>query len=271
MRTLPFGQTFGETFNAPGASFQTTLSLHAGSTRTPPHSHANDYICFVLAGGFCERSTRGSFVWKAGDAISYHAEEWHEDSFDAHGARCINVHLPKGFQLQIELCGGRCNASARSAAEALAAEAALHFAGDHLSSDALAAELIGAVSCKCAEETDSSWVSRLIELLDDEPGRRLDALCARVSGRAASDARCPCFSPQYWADDRRLSPSPTTHRALPPIEAHSCRSGRYRDGSWLCRSVAHESRVPRFRGNVARRVPSRGALIRFKTAALNAT
>jgi AraC family transcriptional regulator len=191
MRTLPFGETFGETFNAPGASFQTTLSLHAGSTRTPLHSHANDYVCFVLAGGFRERSSRGSFVWEAGDAICYHAEEWHEDSFGAHGARCINVHLQKGFQLHIESCGRRCNASARSVAEALAAEAALHFASDHLSSDALAAELLGALSCESTKETDDTWVSRLIEVLDDESRRNwtLSALASLVGRHPTHVAR----------------------------------------------------------------------------------
>jgi len=191
MRTLPFGQTFGEIFNAAGARFQTTLSLHAGTTRTPLHSHENDYICFVLTGGFHERSSRGSFVWKAGDAISYRAEEWHEDSFDARGARCINVHLPKEFELQIELCGRRCNAFARSVAEALAAETALHFAGDHLSSDALAAELLGAISCESAKEIDDTWVSQLIEILDDQPERdwTLCALAALVERHPTHVAR----------------------------------------------------------------------------------
>jgi AraC family transcriptional regulator len=182
MTTLAYGRTFGEVFAAPAATVTATLSVHPADADTPPHAHANDYVCLVLAGRFRESSARGDFDWRPGDAVIHRGEERHQDSFGPAGARCLNLHLTGG--LAAEPGGRRLDPGTRSLAEALAAEVALgRDAG--LEVEALSAELLGSLLADGeAPRDDGQWIGGVIEAIDQAPERawRLDELAA-VAGR----------------------------------------------------------------------------------------
>jgi AraC family transcriptional regulator len=183
MTTLAFGQTYGDVFAAPGGAVRATLSIHDAFARAPRHVHENDYLCFVLAGGFRERTGRGSHEWSTGNAGLHRGGDWHEDSFGPEGARCLNLHLPASTGWQLD-GPWRPGLKARLLVEALAAEAALECASDPLASDGLAAELLGALWSVTNERTDGVWLDQLISVLNQSPAHRWSlAQLATLVGR----------------------------------------------------------------------------------------
>ena len=53
--TLEFGVTYDMVAVRTACGQLLTLSSHRCRTEIPPHKHANDYVCLVLAGGFAEQ------------------------------------------------------------------------------------------------------------------------------------------------------------------------------------------------------------------------
>jgi AraC family transcriptional regulator len=170
MTTLAFGRTFGEVFAGPATDITATLSMHPAGVDTPPHAHASDYVCLVLAGAFREQSSRGAFEWRPGDAVIHRGGEPHQDLFGPAGARCLNLHAPEG--LGVDPGGRRCDPEIRSIAHALAAEVALAPGDGGLAVDALAAELLDRlVGGQDGMRDDGAWLGRVMEAMDAAPGR----------------------------------------------------------------------------------------------------
>jgi AraC family transcriptional regulator len=208
MTTLAFGRTFGEVFAAPAADITATLSVHPAGIDTPPHAHANDYVCVVLAGAFRESSSRGDFDWGPGDAVVHRDGERHRDSFGPHGARCLNLHVPEG--LKAEPGGRRCDPRVRSLAEELAAEVAVG-APDGLALEALTAELFGRLARDPEDGGEAGWLAGVIEAIDAEPhlAWRLEDVAA-LAGRhpshlARTFRRRTGVSLGAWRRRRRLT------------------------------------------------------------------
>jgi AraC family transcriptional regulator len=170
MTTLAFGQTYGDIFAAPGSAVRTTLSIHDAFARAPRHVHENDYLCFVVAGGFRERTGRGSCDLSTGNALLHRGGDWHEDSFGPDGARCLNLHLPASSGWRLD-GPWRPSLRARLLVDALAAEAAMEGASDPLASDGLAAELLAALWSATEKQPDGAWLDQLIAVLSESPGR----------------------------------------------------------------------------------------------------
>ena len=53
--TLGFGLTYDMVATRTACGQLVTLTSHRRDDEIPPHKHANDYLCIVLAGGFAER------------------------------------------------------------------------------------------------------------------------------------------------------------------------------------------------------------------------
>lgn len=69
-------------------------TVHAGLSATPRHSHRVSYFCYVLSGGFSERSARGVYDGRPGTLIFHPAGVWHEDRFTEQETRCLNIEVP---------------------------------------------------------------------------------------------------------------------------------------------------------------------------------
>jgi AraC family transcriptional regulator len=239
-RTLAFGQTFGETFSASLSQACVSVSAHRPHDRTPPHRHANDYICFVLAGAFeqCAHGQRRSFG--GGDAVLHLAEDLHEDSFDSAGACCLNIHAAPGPALRISSarpCAGR----ARALAQLLAAEVVLEEGADPLEANCLLAELLAELGDAAQEERAPAWLPGLIEALHADVGERpsLDEL-ARITNRhpthlARAFRRATGVSIGAYRRKRRLTElSMRLRRDDAPLASLAYEFG-YADQSHMCR------------------------------------
>jgi AraC family transcriptional regulator len=179
MIAMAFGQTFGKTLAVKSATALVSLSVHRGGA-TPKHCHASDHLCVVLSGAVLERSRSGAIELKPGDIVLHRRDEMHVNAFGRHTVTCLNMHLD-GDAAAGPLVR-RCTPELRSLADALARAVVL--GRDTLSLEADAAEFVGHLNDGGAFERDGAWLSKIIELLDDDPRHpwRLDDL-ARRSGR----------------------------------------------------------------------------------------
>jgi AraC family transcriptional regulator len=168
--TLEFGVTYDVVATRAAGGQLLTLSSHCSHGEIPPHKHANDYICLVLAGGFAEQEGKRMRERRSGSVFTHHAGETHFDRFGSRGAVCVNLHSPQGEAgPEIE---GMCPASARVAAEQLAFELAAS-AREELLLVSLAAEIMGdLISPRTRKPDRGEWIGRLIEAISDEPYRR---------------------------------------------------------------------------------------------------
>src|SRR3954463_13615723 len=109
--TLGFGVTYDMVAARTACGQLLTLTSHRSDDRIPPHKHANDYLCIVLAGGFAEQEGERWHERLSGCFFTHHAGATHHDRFGSRGAMCVNLHFPAS-ESGPEL-GGRCPASAR--------------------------------------------------------------------------------------------------------------------------------------------------------------
>ena len=166
--TLGFGLTYDMVATRTACGQLVTLTSHRRDDEIPPHKHANDYLCIVLAGGFAERERNNWRERQRGCFFTHHAGETHHDSFGPLGAMCVNLHYAAGKAAPtIE---GTCRPAARVAAHQLALELAAS-AREELTVASLAAEIVGSLDPDrpfCGD----SWIERIIEAISDEPRRR---------------------------------------------------------------------------------------------------
>jgi len=168
--TLEFGVTYDMVAARTACGQLLTLSSHRCHGQIPPHRHANDYVCLVLAGGFAEHGGRRAQERLSGSVFTHHAGETHYDRFGSRGAVCVNLHSPQGEPgPEIE---GRCPASVRVAAEQLAFELAAS-SHEELALASLAAEILDDLGPAKSRRPDrGEWIGKLVEAISDEPYRR---------------------------------------------------------------------------------------------------
>ncbi|MBV9992139.1 MAG: helix-turn-helix transcriptional regulator [Alphaproteobacteria bacterium] len=168
--TLDFGVTYDVVAARTASGRLLTLTAHRSHDRIPPHKHANDYVCLVLAGGFSEHEGRRSRERSSGCVFTHHAGEAHYDRFGSRGAVCVNLHSPEGEPgPDVE---GMCSAPVRIAAEKLAFELAAD-SREELALASLAAEILGDLRPAKPRRPDrGAWIGRVVEAISDEPYRR---------------------------------------------------------------------------------------------------
>ena len=190
--TLGFGVTYDMVAARTACDQLLTLTSHRCDHAIPPHRHANDYLCIVLAGGFAEQEGARWHERPSGCFFRHRAGEVHHDRFGPGGAMCVNLHFPAGEQG--EAIEGRCSASTRVAAQRLAFELAAR-SREELVMASLAAEIMGDLTAAFAERRDSgAWIGRIVEALCDDPSRRwtlaeLAAIADRHPVRVAQSFR----------------------------------------------------------------------------------
>src|ERR1043165_9911456 len=94
--TLEFGVTYDVVAVRTAHGQLLTLSSHRSHNKIPPHKHANDYVCLVLAGGFAEHEGKHSRERLSGSVFTHRAGETHYDRVGSRGAVCVNLHSPEG-------------------------------------------------------------------------------------------------------------------------------------------------------------------------------
>ncbi|MFL5237269.1 MAG: AraC family transcriptional regulator [Rhizomicrobium sp.] len=159
-----------------------TLSSHRSHDEIPPHKHANDYVCLVLAGGFAEQEGKRLQERLSGSAFTHHAGETHYDRFGSRGAICVNLHSREGERgPEVE---GKCSANVRIAAEKLAFELAANSLED-LVLASLAAEIMDDLGLEKSRRQDrGKWIDEVIEAISDEPHRRWSlGEMSKIAGR----------------------------------------------------------------------------------------
>ena len=77
-------------------------SAYAADERIPVHVHAHPFICFVMSGGFTERSGRRSTECGAGSVIWHPKDEAHEDRFAAGGGRCVGIEFDRSWLTRLD-------------------------------------------------------------------------------------------------------------------------------------------------------------------------
>lgn len=169
-QTLGFGVTYDMVAARTACGQLLTLTSHRCDDRIPPHKHANDYVCIVLAGGFAEQEGARSHERLAGCFFTHHAGETHHDRFGSRGAICVNLHFPAGEPgPAIE---GMCPAPTKVLAQGLAFELAAS-SRDDLAMASLAAEIMGGLRPSTPSRRDCGrWIGRIVEAIADEPERR---------------------------------------------------------------------------------------------------
>ncbi len=168
--TLGFGVTYDMVAARTACGQLLTLTSHRSDDEIPPHKHANDYLCVVLAGGFAEQEGKRWHERLCGCFFTHHAGETHHDRFGPRGAMCVNLHFPAGESSPS--IDGMCPARMKVTAEKLAFElaASLH---EELVMASLAAEIIGDLNATVpARQNQGKWIDRLVQAISDEPERR---------------------------------------------------------------------------------------------------
>lgn len=168
--TLGFGVTYDMVAGRTACGQLLTLTSHRRDDQIPPHKHANDYVCIVLAGGFAEQQGARWHERLSGCVFTHHAGETHHDRFGPRGAMCVNLHFPAGERgPAIE---GACPAPTRVAAQSLAFELAAS-CRDDLAMASLAAEIMGGLGPSTGRKQDrAGWIGRIVDAISDEPERR---------------------------------------------------------------------------------------------------
>jgi AraC family transcriptional regulator len=168
--TLGFGVTYDMVAARTACGQLLTLTSHRCDDRIPPHKHANDYVCIVLAGGFGEQEGARSHERLSGCFFTHHAGETHHDRFGSRGAMCVNLHFPAGERgLAME---GVCPAPTRVVAQRLAFELATS-SRDDLAMASLAAEITAGLRPAAPQKPDRGpWIDHIVEAISDEPERR---------------------------------------------------------------------------------------------------
>jgi AraC family transcriptional regulator len=168
--TLAFGMTYDMVAARTACGQLLTLTSHRCDDRIPPHKHANDYVCIVLAGGFAEQEGSRAHERLSGCFFTHHAGETHHDRFGPRGAMCVNLHIPAGERGPA--MEGVCPAPTRVIAQSLAFELAAS-SRDDLAMASLAAEIMGGLRPAARQNPDRGpWIGRIVEAISDEPERR---------------------------------------------------------------------------------------------------
>jgi len=171
--TLKFGMTYDMVAVRTACGQLLTLSSHRSHNQIPPHKHANDYVCLVVAGGFAEQEGKRLRERLSGSVFTHHAGETHYDRFGSSGAVCVNLHSPEGERgAEIE---SMCSARVRIAAERLAFELAAS-SHEELVLASLAAEIMNNLGPnrlpKGCHPDRGRWIDQVVEAISDEPFRR---------------------------------------------------------------------------------------------------
>lgn len=83
-----------------------TESVYRGAAKTPAHVHQQPYLCFVVDGGYEERSGGRVSDCAANDLIFHPAGEVHSDRFAARGATCFNLEVGARLIARLDELGG---------------------------------------------------------------------------------------------------------------------------------------------------------------------
>jgi AraC family transcriptional regulator len=182
-RVLSFGAAFDTVVARKARTEIVSLTSHRAAGSNPPHRHANDYVCIVIAGHFAERHNNTWREWRAGAFFAHAAGEIHHDQFGPSGAVCLNVHFPRDEARSVSQ-QGICSIPARRAAYQLAFELAGR-SNDELAIAALTAEIVAEMGRVAVEPRDGgSWLNPLVEAISDEPCRRWSlGELAQIAGR----------------------------------------------------------------------------------------
>ncbi|HEX6741628.1 MAG TPA: AraC family transcriptional regulator [Sphingomicrobium sp.] len=169
-QTLGFGVTYDMVAARTACGRLLTLTSHRSDDAIPPHKHANDYLCIVLAGGFAEQEGSRWRERTSGCFFRHHAGETHHDRFGPRGAVCVNLHFPAGEPGPgLE---GVCAAPTRVMAQQLAFELAAS-SREELALASLAAAIMGDVQPRTTPQRDRGpWLDRIVAAIADQPERR---------------------------------------------------------------------------------------------------
>jgi AraC family transcriptional regulator len=107
MRVLPRGAYFGRNVRTREvAGLILTEKVHPVGERTPPHSHAQPYLCFVLEGSWEERSDSGARRCAPQTLIYHPPGDVHSDYFRTNSGRVFAIELDAGWKERIAALSG---------------------------------------------------------------------------------------------------------------------------------------------------------------------
>lgn len=107
---LERGQYYGhtiKTFNVNGIIL--TQTAYRQKESIPQHYHLNPYFCYVLQGGYLERSIDKELMCESGDLLFHSANTEHSNCFSHTSSLCFNIELEKQFTnkfFQTDFSGG---------------------------------------------------------------------------------------------------------------------------------------------------------------------
>ena len=98
MRVMPRGAYFGRNVRSREvAGLILTEKVHPVGERTPPHAHAQPYLCFVLEGSWEERSDSGARRCAPQTLIYHPPGDVHSDHFRTNASRVFAIELDAGW------------------------------------------------------------------------------------------------------------------------------------------------------------------------------
>lgn len=107
MRVLPRGAYFGHNVRSREvAGLILTEKVHPVGERTPPHSHAQPYLCFVLEGSWEERSDSGARQCAPQTLIYHPPGDVHSDHFRTNPGRVFAIELDTGWNDRMATLSG---------------------------------------------------------------------------------------------------------------------------------------------------------------------
>jgi len=94
-RTLGTGQFYGRIRKRQDVNgIHLSEHFYAPDLAVPRHLHKHAYVCFLIAGGYMERTLRGTRDCTTESLLFHPAGEEHEDRFAPSGGRILHVELP---------------------------------------------------------------------------------------------------------------------------------------------------------------------------------
>jgi AraC family transcriptional regulator len=104
MRVMPRGAYFGRSVRSREvAGLILTEKVHPLGERTPPHSHVQPYLCFVLEGAWEERSDSGA-RWCAPQTLIYHPPgDVHSDHFRDNAGHVFAIEMDHTWHERLDL------------------------------------------------------------------------------------------------------------------------------------------------------------------------
>jgi AraC family transcriptional regulator len=105
-KILHTGEYFGNTIRSATANgLVLTESFFAPFNELPAHYHINPYLCYVVRGGYTERTGKQQFDCKKDDIVVHAAKIVHENKFDKTPSVCFNIEFNDSWMAHLQEYG----------------------------------------------------------------------------------------------------------------------------------------------------------------------